>query len=402
MKRGKILKIYVVGAGVGDERYLTGYALEKIQKAQMLVTTKRLCNSLGHLNKNSVCKEIGQIAAFIKENVGKIADVCILVSGDTGFFSIGKMLKTQLAEFEMQFINGLSSFQFLAARLQTSYDDMKLLSGHGRDVNIVPNVCYNKKVFLLTGGNKKAHDFIRELNDAGLKDVIVTVGENLSENTERIITDTVQNLLCQSFCELSVMIVQNDKFVSSFEKVTDKDFIRSNVPMTKDAIRILSISKLDIKPYDNVIDVGAGTGSVAIGLARAASEGYVLALEQKQEALDLIKLNREKLRAYNVIVKKALAPDGLDDFKADKAFVGGSSGNLKEIINTLVDKNGCKKIVVNAITLETLQEATTAFKNNNMNTDICCINVAQSEQIGSYNMMKAQNPVYIISGEIYE
>lgn len=393
------MKVYLVGAGLGAESCLTGYAIEKIRNAQIVMTTKRLFEKLRHLNEQTMCFEIGEIASFINSHKSCFENICVVASGDIGFFSIGKMLKEKLDEFDIEFISGLSSFQFLTARLGVSYEDIKLLSGHGRNINLVPNVCYNRKVFLLTGGEQKAHNFIEELNEAGLTEVLVTVGENLSEVNEYIVTDKAINLLGRKFSELSVMLVQNNNFVECFKKIKDKDFIRGKAPMTKEVIRTLSVAELDIKPSDCIIDVGAGTGSVSIELARKASEGIVLALEKEIESTKLINENIKKFGTYNVIVKTELAPSGLDGFIADKAFIGGSSGNMKQIVDVLINKNLCKKIVVNAITLETLYETLDVFNQSNLKENVICVNVANSEKIGRYNMMKAENPVYIISGE---
>jgi precorrin-6Y C5,15-methyltransferase (decarboxylating) len=134
-------------------------------------------------------------------------------------------------------------------------------------------------------------------------------------------------------------------------------------------------------------------------MARCTYEGTVFAIEKECYALELIEENKIKFGAYNISVINAVAPDGLDELPAaDKVFIGGSSGNLKEIIRKIMTKNEYVKVVVNAITLETLNEAIQCFNEMKLSTDIICVNVSKSEKIGNYNMMKAQNAIYIISG----
>ncbi len=379
---------------------MTQQAKEALQKAALVITTERLYTKLGHLNPNTISKPILAIVPFIKEQQTQLANLCVLVSGDVGFFSISNLLQTALPEHCFEFISGISSLQALTAKLGINYDDMKMLSAHGRELNLIPQVCYNKKIFLLTGGENKAQDCIAQLHHAGLSDVLVTIGENLSEENERVITDKARNLLDLRFENLAVMIIQNPLAVDYYEDIPDSAFIRGSSPMTKESIRNLSITALAIKPTDKIIDIGSGTGSVAIQMARKAHEGSVLAIEKETAAIDLIKQNINKFSAYNVEVKQTTAPAGLDEnLFIDKAFIGGSSGNLETIIDFLVQKSCCKKIVVNAITLQTLQQATTTLKKHGFAVQISCINIAAAEAIGDYQLMKAQNPVYIISGE---
>ncbi len=391
------MKIFIIGAGLSEQCYLTNYAKDTIKSADLVVTTKRIYDKLSVLNKNTVCKDISQIVPFVLQNT--YDSVCILVSGDIGFYSMAKTLREKLKGFDIEMISGISSLQYLTAKMLIPYDDIKVISVHGRSNNVIPFVCYNKKVFVLTGGTYKANDVIHSLIEAGLENVIVTVGENLSDENERIITDKAKNLKEYVFDNLAVVIIQNDEFVDCHSKIYDDEFIRGKSPMTKEAVRTLSISYLDIKPSDIVYDIGAGTGAVTIEMARKACESTVYAIEKQPYAIDVIKQNIDFFKAYNIKLIQAVAPDEIDNLPpADKVFIGGSSGNLKPLIKAIVDKNEQVKIVVNAITLETVQEAIACFEEQQFSTNIVCVNIANAEKIGRYNMMKAENPIYIISG----
>lgn len=392
------MKIYIIGAGGGNESCLTGHAIAAIKSADIVVATKRLYEHLSHLNKNTVCCEIMEIAERLNDSKAKTA--VVLASGDVGFYSVANTLKSKLAGNSVELISGISSLQYLTARLQIGYEDVCALSAHGRDVDVIPYVCYNKKTFWLTGGSNSPSSIIAQLVSSGLSDVWVTVGENLCDGGERISSDYAKNLINESFGFLSVMLIQNDSFVNKSKKLCDSDFIRGKVPMTKQAVRRLSISALEINPTDVVVDIGAGTGSCSIEMARSAYQGRVYAIEKQEEAVSLIGQNIKKFGAYNVVPIIATAPDGLAEIKRiDKAFIGGSSGNLSVIVDTLLKKNKGIKIVINAITLETVNEAIEIFKARGIEADVSCINVSVAERVGDYSMMKAQNPIYIIAGE---
>lgn len=393
--------ISIIGAGLGNVSLLSKNSLEKIKNAELLITTDRLFAQLGALNKSSVCLPLTQIAGKIKEN-DRSKKIVVLASGDIGFYSISTLLKSSLKdEFELEFISGVSSLQYFTAKLQIDYEKIKTVSLHGREKSPIPFVCYNERVFFLTGGKYKAHDVINELSSCGLGGVKVTVGENLSSENERILSDTADRLIGLEFDNLSVMLVENREYKKSQATLHDADFLRGNVPMTKEAVRNLSLCSLEILPDDIVYDIGAGTGSVAVAMAYKACEGRVYAIEKNESAVELIRMNKAKTGAFNIVEINETAPKGLENLPPpDKVFIGGSGGNLKDIFDVISDKNHNVKITVNAITLETLQEAKICFEERGITPEITCINVAVSEKKGNYSMMKGQNPVYIICGKL--
>ena len=145
----------------------------------------------------------------------------------------------------------------------------------------------------------------------------------------------------------------------------------------------------------------AGTGSVAIDMAFQVNEGIVYAVEVNEEAIGLIHDNVKQFGAWNVKVIPGKAPDVLVDLPVpDRAFIGGSKGNLAEIMEHLIEKNPEIRIVINAITLETMTEAISQFQRLGFeDIDIVQVFTAYSKVTGNYHMMQGQNPVFIISGE---
>ena len=394
------MKVYIIGAGPGDERYLTDYARDLILEAGAVVTTHRLKEQFWHLNPNTTCESVDELADIVVDMQDEQTNVCVLVSGDAGFYSISKTLCAAFREADIDFecVNGISCLQYLASALGETYDDAVSVSVHGRENNVVPYVCYNPKVFVLTGGSCKAHDVIAGLNAAGLGHVKVSLGENLGAENESIITNTAKNMTAFKFGDLAVLLIKNETCAKYWEIIEDDEFARGQTPMTKQAVRRLALAKLNIKPDDVVVDIGAGTGSVSVEAARMAHCGRVFALEKDAGALSLIRQNIKKFGAYNVAVIEAAAPGGLDDLPvADKAFIGGSGGKLAEIIAALLAKNPKVKIVLTAIALETLCTALETLKTHELEPEIMNINVALAEKTGPYHLMKAQNPVYIVS-----
>lgn len=330
--------------------------------------------------------------------------VAVLVSGDTGFFSMAKtLLKNLKDKCEVEVICGISSMQYLCSKVSRSYESMKIVSLHGRNKSILGAVSYFPQLFVLTGGNNKAHDICSYLCSQGLKDLKIVAGENLSMDSERILEGTAEELSKLNFADLTVLIIENENYVDHNMAIMDDELVRSKVPMTKEEVRFVTVAKMKIKAKDVIYDIGAGTGSVSFEMARKAYEGLVYAIEQNQEGIGLIEENKKLLSGYNVVTVHGMAPESLEGLpKPDKAFIGGSKGNMNSIIKVLVAKNPEIFIAINAITLETLNEAIKVMEDNGFETEIVCINAARAKKIGGYNMMTANNPVYIISGGRHE
>lgn len=179
----------------------------------------------------------------------------------------------------------------------------------------------------------------------------------------------------------------------------DREFVRGDVPMTKEEVRSVSLSKLHLKRDSIVYDVGAGTGSVSVEAAIQADQGHVYAIERNEEAVALILQNQRRMKVDNLTVIAGEAPDVLEELPApDCVFIGGSKGHMKEIIQTVAQKNPKVRVVINAIALETLAEAVKCCDEVKVTEEeIVQISVAKSKSVGSYHMMMGQNPVSVIS-----
>ena len=185
--------------------------------------------------------------------------------------------------------------------------------------------------------------------------------------------------------------------------LADADFLRDKVPMTKEEIRCLSIAKLRLQPHHTLWDVGAGTGSVSVEGCLAVPAGRVFAVERKEAAVELLRKNKERFGLTNLHVVPGLAPEALRDLPApDRVFLGGSGGNMEEILRCALEKNPAVRVVVNAVTLETTAEILRCFAALDLtDTDMVQVAATRTRKAGRYHLMDAQNPVWIVSGEVY-
>ncbi len=391
-------QVAILGGGTGNPEELTGSVRRFLADAEEVYAPRRLAELYSDIRSDMIIAGVTEtperVLASEKEKIA------VLVTGDPGFFSAAKSLREKLAvQTDVTVCCGVSSLQYLCAKVGVGYERVKIVSLHGRENFLLGAVSYHPLVFVLTGGTHRADEICAGLEKAGLGHLSVTAGENLSMENERILTDTASRLAQMPFGDLAVLLIRNPDFVSSWVPLRDEDFIRGKIPMTKEEIRWISAAALCPAPTDVIYDVGAGTGSLSLELGRRACDGAVYAIEQKEEGISLIEENRRKLGGYNVLPVAGTAPGALTGLpKPDKAFIGGSSGNLREIVALLKEKNPFVRIVVNAITLETLNESVSCMEEAGFSTEISCVNSARSKKVGGYHMMTANNPVYVITG----
>ncbi|MCK8825527.1 precorrin-6Y C5,15-methyltransferase (decarboxylating) subunit CbiT [Fuchsiella alkaliacetigena] len=191
------------------------------------------------------------------------------------------------------------------------------------------------------------------------------------------------------------------KWQYSTPGIPDQLFIRGQVPMTKEEVRCVTISKLRLDENSTVYDIGAGTGSLSIEAALIAKQGQVWAIEREAEGVQLIEENRAQFALDNLEVVAGEAPAALSDLPpVDRVLIGGSGGQLAEILELVEQKLKAQgRIVINAITLETLTSAKEELLRLGYQIEVVTLNVARTREVGAYHMFKAENPIYIISGE---
>lgn len=397
-----MLKVNIIGIGPGNPDLLTGAAKAAIAASNILMGDKRMLAAFGKGKTTYATIKTAEIVQVAAQADPEKDTLAVLVSGDVGFFSLAKTISGKLPNCECVRYCGISSLVYFASKLQMSWDDAKIVSMHGREQNLVAAVAQNPKVFSLTGGENLAQVLCQRLCAHGLGGVQVYVGENLSYPEEKLTSGTASELSQKAFSSLSVMMILNPqaqtvpKFVHG---LADDLFLRSKVPMTKQEVRSVSMSKLKPESTDIIYDIGSGTGSCSIELSLLAPQGRVYAFERNLEAVELAGKNKALFGVQNLEI---ITGDALTNIKVapipNCVFVGGSGGDLDEMLDIIYAKNSNCRVVINAITVETLAQVAAYYKNHPEYTlEIVNVFVARSKKLGSYNLMMAQNPVYVMT-----
>lgn len=398
------MNIYLVGMGMGDAGTLTNEAKEAILEAEVVIGARRLLEALpeGCAGKCYAAVDPAGIIRLL-ESEAWAAKICILMSGDTGFYSGTKRLMPLLKDYNVRILPGISSVQYFAAKLRRPWQGWRLASAHGRGCDAPGLVRSHAETFFLTGGQRTVPLLCKQLEDAGLGGCAVAIGWNLGSVREQIRKGTAGGLarLDAADEEPAVMLVDNPLPCTAVSSgLPDDVFRRGSVPMTKSEVRCVILSKLRLCANDIVYDVGAGTGSVSVEAALLAGSGHVYAIERESEGCRLIRENARRLGAFNLTCIEGKAPAVFAGLPApDAAFIGGSGGRLDEILERLLQLNPAVRLALSAVTLETLATAVAAFSRLPLKrAEIVQIAVNRAKHLGEHHLLTAQNPVFILSG----
>lgn len=406
------MEITLAGIGMGNRESLTKEVCEKIEEADILLGAERMIKPYRPRIEKKPFYLAKQILPYLQEIQKRYpmesVKVVILFSGDSGFYSGCQALYHALQEeinagqlqAGIRIMPGISSVAFLAACIGESYQDAAVCSMHGKELyNLASRIKIEQKTFMIMSGVKDVNRLGEALIKAGMTECEIITGYQLSYAEQQIQKRTPQECLELKEEGLYTCFVKNPNAIHKnlTHGISDEEFIRDKVPMTKEEVREISICKLKLHQGAVVFDIGSGTGSIAMEMAGLSPDIQVYAIEQKKEAVSLTQQNKEKFQLENVTVIEAKAPEGLQDLpKATHAFIGGSGGNLKEILQALYEMNPKMRVVINAISMETIceiREILTLYPIKN--EEIVQIQVSRAKEVGKYHLMQAENPVWI-------
>ncbi len=402
-------KVTIIGAGPGNPDLLSRAALDAIDIADVVIGAHRALAGIDvppDVVRCELVKTADIVAALT--DAASWQRAVVVMTGDVGLFSGARRLVEALsgdAQVDVRVIPGISSASYLAARLARPWQDWRFASAHGVACDIVIEAERAGELFLVTSGGEDPSRLSGELVQAGFGDARVTVAERLSYPDERITCATASEIAGQTFDDLNVMLIEfaggaaSSRWPYASSGIPDELFIRGDVPMTKQEVRAVALAKLRLAATDTVWDVGAGTGSVSIEAALVARAGSVWAVERNATGVRLIRENADAFGCGNVHAVPGVAPEALAKLPVpDAVFVGGSAGELPSIVEAALEKNSQVRLCVPCVTVETLTEACALLSGSRFKGfEACQVSAARAEAVGSHHLMKAQNPVFLVS-----
>lgn len=415
-------RLTVAGIGPGEADYILPAVIKKMKKAHTVIAAKRILPVLKELcqdvnseanseNSKPVFLAMGKIKDTL-EQIGEILskgqDVVMAVSGDPLMYSLYRTIcNDPISEgWEVDLIPGVGSLQMLGAAFRETMEEALIISVHGRAKtagSIALAVAENPKVFFLCSKEQGPAWLSQIMLDYQMDHVTVCAGANLSYEDELLESGTPEEMVQKEFPSLCVAMIKNPEPHQIVRPcfLSDEDFERDKTPMTKEEIRVLILHKMKLHPDDIVWDIGAGTGSVSIECARQVPFGTVHSVERNETAVKLIYKNKEKFSADNLFIYEGDAAKTACTLpEPDKVFIGGSGKELSQILETIAAFPKKIKVVISAVTIETIAEANELLGKYDTDFDVIQATVGRDRKIGSYHIMDTNNPVMIFTAHI--
>lgn len=438
IKSDETVRISLIGIGVSG-RTLTGDAQEALNNAGLVFGAGRMLDSASaYIGRGAACYPyymakdiIPVIKRYENDTAGMLTaggdmsgslNAAVLFSGDTGFYSGAAKLKEALeAEgyTRVTIYPGISSVSYLAAATGNAWQNAKLLSIHGMsdkrraEALVKDAVRCNERTFVLVSGRddvQRVSAWVSDIKagcsgDSVMGSIRIIAGYNLGYDDEKI-TEPATSGDIAGQNGLYTLLILNDRPERKrlVPGICDEEFRRDmKVPMTKKEIRVAAISSLEIRSGAVVYDIGSGTGSIAVECAMLSPDIKVYAFECNEKAQKLLRENMERFGTANVYPVDGMAPEVLDTEGLEpptNVFIGGSKGQLEDIVEKVWKLNPEAVIVISAVTLETLARITGLAEKStddeyNVRCEVVQMQVNQVRQAGSYHMMQGTNPVFL-------
>lgn len=414
MPKQKLTDIQVVGMGLDGLATLPDAQQHHLQAATLIAGAPRLLSqipdtySAQHLPLQDLQTDLAQVEQAWHAG----AQVVILASGDPLFFGLGRLLLNQFPPDRLVFHPHLASVQLAFSRLRVPWQDAQLVSVHGRDLEPLRRLCQQgaAKIAVLTDPVNSPSAIAALLAQLHLPHRYeIWVCENLGSGAERVEQWPLEQLQTQTFASLSVVVLLRQAPQIAV-KLTDlprlglSDELFLSFPdrpglITKREIRIAILGELSLQPGQTIWDIGAGTGSVAIEMARLVPEGQIWAIEKTAMGITLIQQNCQRLGVQNVEAIAGAAPQSLENLPPpDRVFIGGSGGNLAEILthswSALLPQG---KLVAAFATFEHLTTAWQWCEQRQLEAQLLQLNVARSLPFAGLHRLTPLNPVTLFS-----
>ena len=397
--------------GIGDDGCvgLSSRAINAVTTAQVLAGGERHLAFFPQFEGERIV-----LKGKLQEAVDKIHEqsqeqrVCVLASGDPCFFGIGTLLIKTIGSEHVEIIPHPTTMQWAFARLGIKWNDAEFLSCHGRPLDgFVTRIKRHAKIGCFTDEENAPNRIAARMREYGEIAWTAWVCENLGGVDERVRRFSIDELAdCQDISPLNVLILlreeANWRQPVAFPFFPEERFAK-RMPkkglITKREVRALSLATLRIRPDSVVWDIGAGSGALTIEAAMLAYKGHVFAIEVDPEGIQICRDNLKSMAIDNVTLIHSKAPEGLEDLPSpDAIFIGGSKGNLDTLIlNGLKRLQPQGRMVVNAITLDSVSEAYQVFRRHDIVPEVTLLNVARGAPLAHYVRYEAMNPIHIFA-----
>ncbi len=399
--------VHVAGLGIDDKK-IPSHLYYLVKKADLIVGGIRCLEKVpDNVRGKRLCLK-GSIEKVIKRVLSEVEKgkfIVVLADGDPLFYGIGKRLIEFLGEKRIKFYPAPTTLQIAASRLKISWEDVKVISLHGRG-DIWPlfrAVTFNDLIGIYTDARFNPLALTKILLERGVNNFRMIIFEDLGLETERITSyDNIAEIPGDiNISPLNFVLLQKIKSspLHFYPGMDDRCYKHENGVITKKEIRLISIGQLKLNEDNTLWDLGAGCGSVAIEASFFLRYGKVYAVEKNKKRFEMMLHNIRQTGAYLVEPVHGVMPECLQNLPdPDRIFIGGGVGKTIDVL-----KSACERLlpggilVVNAVLLGTLERVRKYFESLGWEYDISEINVARSKELGEDLRFEPLTPVFVLN-----
>lgn len=358
------MQLHIIGLGVSETAHLDQSATAALQAADSVIGSERQIATVQHLllsgQEQVLLPKLSQLKTQLIELADKDCSIAVLASGDPLLYGIGRWFSRNFnsnpgdnsasgsKHNQLTFYPAVSSIQAACHRLGRAFQDLKVLSLHGRPVAKIRTVLKrNQPLIILTDKHSTPQVLAQECVAAGFAESKLTVLEMLGYEQEKISVFTASELAEHqsdselTFDPLHVTLIDPQGpggVLPEFPGIADDKFVTDvgagKGMITKREVRLSILSLLQPSSQDCIWDIGAGCGGVSVELSYWNLDTQVHAIEYHPTRLECLEANRQRFGVVsNLHIVEGRAPEVLSDLpKPNKVFIGGSGGELAQLL----------------------------------------------------------------------
>lgn len=398
--------ISVVGIGTGSREHLTGQARAALREADVVFGYPRHLE----LARGKQARAIQTLAGALDDMEAEYRSgrrVALMVSGDPTLYSFLGLMLARFGAEHIAVVPGIGAVQAFMAELKCLWQHARIVSAHGRGLTenaLLHLVRTEKELVVFCDGQRGPQWMAQALVRHGMGDLPMQAGERLGYADARLLRLAARDMARMEFDALCMARIENPQAGPPAPPgLPDAAFIRGKTPMTKRDIRCLAVCDLHLTPDAVVWDIGAGTGSVSVEMARLAPMGTVYAVERDEEALSLIARNRDAMGLCNIEPVRGAAPEALRALPPPThVFLGGGGREMDAIFDVLESLPRPIRFAAAFVTVDNAAGCLKRLDAGWQEVRARQVAVTELEKVGGYRMFRAQNPIFLCAASLLE
>lgn len=418
----------IVGVHDNGVEGLTPGALAHLRSAEVVIGGTRTLAVFAetlppHAERRDFTGRMREVPEWIRAAQERGQRVVVLATGDPLCHGIARFLQARLCIEACEVVPNLSIVQIACARLGLPWEDLKIVSMHGKDAGewfegagpehglypVLRAIERHDRLAIYTSPANTPNRLARLLLTECLHEEFqIAVAERLLLPDERIVEDSVEQVASQHFVEPNIVLLwrvapRRREARFGLEDASFEQRRPGKGLITKREVRAVSLARLRLATDAIVWDIGAGSGAVGLEAARLCAEGHVYAIEKNAADVVIATTNRAQLAIRNYTLVHGRAPLGLDAWPdPDAIFIGGSGGELPALIRLCLRRlRPGGVLAMNFVTFENVAEAIALLKGEGVHWDITQVQASRGEQVQTLCRLAAENPVWILTAERY-